>query len=72
MCLNPVNTEEALPLRERSKWRDPRCDADAVSAANHLTHMGASCGANFAANSNATPSAALAANHSATGMPDLI
>jgi len=31
--------------------------------------MGASCDANFAANSNATPFAVFAANHSAALMP---
>jgi hypothetical protein len=63
---------EALPLRQRRKWRDPRCDAYAVPEANNLTHMGASFAANFNANLNATPSAALAANQSAAGMPNLI
>ncbi len=69
MYLNPFNTEEAEPLRQRRKWRDPRCDAYAVSAANNLTHMGASFAANFIANLNATPSAAFAANRSAAVMP---
>jgi hypothetical protein len=63
---------QAEPLRQRRKWRDPRCDAYAVSEANHLTHMGASFAANFTVNVNATPSAAFAANHSAAGMPNLI
>ena len=72
MFLNPFNTEEALPLRQRRIWRDPRCDAYAVSEANHLTHMGASCVANVIANLNVTPAAAFAANHSAAGMPSLI
>ena len=72
MFLNPFNTGKALPLRQRRKWRDPRCDAYAVSDANHLTHMGASCAANLIANLNATPSAAFAANRSAAGMPNLI
>ena len=72
MFLNPFNTEEAEPLRQRRKWRDPRCDAYAVSEANHLTHMGAACAANFIANANATPSAAFAAKRSAAGMPSLI
>jgi hypothetical protein len=53
MFLNPFKTEEAEPLRQRRKWRDPRCDAYAVSGANHLTHMGASFAANFIANVNA-------------------
>ena len=69
MYLNPFNTEEALPLRQRRIWRDPRCDAYEVSEANHLTHMVASCAANLIANLNATPAAAFAANHSAAGMP---
>jgi hypothetical protein len=72
MYLNPFNTEEALPLRQRRKWRDPRCDAYAMSEATILTHMGASCAANLIANLNATQSAALAANQSAAGMPHLI
>ena len=72
MFLNPFNTEEAEPLRQRRKWRDPRCDAYAVSETNNLTHMGASCDAHFGANLNATPSAAFAANHSVIGMPSLI
>ena len=63
---------QAGPLRQRRKWRDPRCDAYAVSEANHLTHIGASCAANFIANLNAKPSAASAATHSAAGMPHLI
>jgi hypothetical protein len=70
--LNPFNTEEAEPLRQRRKWRDPRCDAYAASEAKHLTHMGAACATNFNANVNATPFAALAANHSAAGMPKSI
>ncbi|MFZ0829489.1 MAG: hypothetical protein WAO02_18925 [Verrucomicrobiia bacterium] len=72
MYLNPFNTEEAEPLRQRRKWRDPRCDAYAVSKANNFTHTGASYAANFIANVNATPSAALAANRSAADMPTLI
>ena len=60
---------QAEPLRQRRKWREPRCDAYAVSEANHLTHMGASCAASFVANLNSMPSAAFAANHSAAGMP---
>ena len=72
MFLNPFNTEEALPLRKRRKWRDPRCDAYAMSEATILTHMGASCAANVVANLNATPSAAFAANQSAASIPNLI
>ena len=72
MFLNPFKIEEALPLRQRRKWRDPRYDAYAVSEANNLTHMGAACAANFVANLIAKLSAALAANHSAAGMPSLI
>jgi len=72
MYLNPFNTEEAEPLRQRRKWRDPRCDAYAVSEANNLTHRVASCAANVIANFNATPSTAIAANHSAAGMQNLI
>jgi hypothetical protein len=72
MFLNPFNTGQAEPLRQRRKWRDPRCDAYAVSEANTLTHMGASFAANFIANVNTTPSAAFAAKRSAAVMPDLI
>ena len=72
MFLNPFNTEEAEPLRQRRKWRDPRCDAHAVSDANIRAHIGASCDAHFGANPSATPSAAFAANHSAVGMPKSI
>src|ERR1022692_541671 len=63
---------QAGPLRQRRKWRDPRCDAYAVSEANHLTHMGASCAASFVANLNSMPSAAFGANHSSAGMPNSI
>jgi len=69
MFLNPFNTGQAGPLRQRRKWRDPRCDADAVSEAKHATHLGASWAANIFANLNATPSAAFTANHFAAGMP---
>jgi hypothetical protein len=68
MYLNLFKTGQAEPLRQRRKWRDPRCDAYAVPEANNLTHMVASCAANLIANLNATPSAAFAANHSAAGM----
>ena len=63
---------QAEPLRQRRKWRDPRCDAYAASKAKNLTHMGASFAAIFIANLNTTPSAAFAANHSAAGMPESI
>ena len=72
MFLNPFNTGQAEPLRQRRKWRDPRCDAYAASDANNLTHMGASFAANLIANVNATPSATFAANRSAAVMPNLI
>ena len=69
MYLNPFKREEAEPLRQRRIWRYPRCDAKVASQGNNRTHMGASCDANFAANSNATPFAVFAANHSAALMP---
>jgi hypothetical protein len=72
MFLNLFNRGQAEPLRQRRKWRDPRCDAYAVSEANNLIHIGASKAANFVANLNATPSAALATSHSAAGRPVLI
>ena len=69
MYLNPFKREEALPLRKRRIWRNPRCNAKPASKANIHAHIGASCDANFAANSNATPFAVFAANHSAALMP---
>ena len=72
MYLNPFKAEEAEPLRQRRKWRNPRCDAYAVSEAKNLTHIGAPSAANFVANLAATPFAAFVANHSAAVMPNLI
>ena len=72
MYLNPFKREEALPLRKRRIWRNPRCNAKPASEANIRAHIGASCDAHFGANSNATPSAAIAANHSAAFMPNFI
>ena len=65
MFLNPFNTEEALPLRERRMWRNPRCDAKPASNAHFRAHIGASCDAHFGGNSNATPSERFAANNGA-------
>ena len=72
MFLNPFNTGQAEPLRQRRIWRDPRREAYAVSEANSLTHMGASFAANVIANLNATQSATLVANQSVAGMPESI
>ena len=72
MFLNPLNRGQAGPLRQRRKWRDSRCDAYAVSEANNLAHMGTAFAANFIANLNTKPSAALAANSSAAVMLNLI
>ena len=72
MFLNLFNRGQAEPLRQRRKWREPRCDAYTASESNNLTHMGASYAANFVMNINAKPSARYAANHSAAGMPSLI
>ena len=72
MFLNPFNTEEALPLRERRMWRKPRCNAKPASEANNRAHIGASCDAHFGANSNATPSALFAANNCAASTPSSI
>ena len=72
MYLNPFKREEALPLRERRMWRNPRCNANAASEANIRAHIGASCDAHFAANSNATPSALFAANNCAASTPSSI
>ena len=69
MYLNPFKREEALPLRERRKWRNPRCNAKPVSNAHFRAHVGASCDAHFGANSNATPSALFAANNCAASTP---
>jgi hypothetical protein len=65
MFLNPFNTEEALPLRERRMWRNLRCNAKPASEANIHSHIGASCDAHIVANSNATPFALFAANNCA-------
>ena len=72
MFLNPFNTEEALPLRERRMWRNPRCNAKPASEANNRAHIGASCDAHFVANSNATLSALFAANNCAASTPSSI
>ena len=72
MYLNPFKREEALPLRERRIWRNPRCNAKPASEANIHAHIGASCDAHFVANSNATPSALFAANNCAASMPSSI
>jgi hypothetical protein len=72
MFLNPFNTEEALPLRERRMWRNPRCNAKPASEANIRAHIGASCDAHFGANLNATPSALFAANNCAAPMTSSI
>lgn len=72
MFLNPFKREEALPLRKRRIWRNPRCNAKTASDANFRAHIGASCDAHFVANSNATPSALLAANNGAASTPSSI
>ncbi len=72
MYLNLFKTGQALPLRKRRIWRNPRCNAKPASEANIRAHIGASCDAHFGANLNATPTAALAANQSATGIAHLI
>ena len=72
MFLNPFDAEEAGPLRQRRKWRDPRFGAKPASEATLCAHIGASCDAHFGANLNATPSALLAANNCATSMPSSI
>jgi hypothetical protein len=72
MFLNPFKTGQAEPLRQRRKWRNPRCDAYAVSEANNLTHIGAPSAANFVANLAATPFAAFVANNCAASMPSSI
>ena len=65
MFLNPFNTGQAEPLRERRKWRTLRRNAYAVFDAHFHAHIGALDEAHFAANFNATPSGAFAANNHA-------
>ena len=72
MYLNPFKAEEALPLRSRRMWRNPRCNAKTASEANIRAHIGASCDAHFGANLNATPSVLFAANNCAASMPSSI
>ena len=72
MCLNLFKTGQAVPLRKRRIWRNPRCNAKPASEANIRAHIGASCDAHIVANSNATPSALFAANHCAASMPSSI
>ena len=72
MYLNPFKAEEALPLRERRMWRNPRCNANPASNEHFRAHNGASCQAHFGANLNATPSALFAANSGAASMPSSI
>ena len=72
MYLNLFKTGQALPLRKRRIWRNPRCNAKPASEANIRAHIGASCDAHIVANSNATPSALFAANNCAASMPSSI
>ena len=72
MYLNLFKREEALPLRQRRMWRNPRCNAKPASEANIHAHIGASCDAYIVANSNATPSALFAANNCAASIPSSI
>jgi hypothetical protein len=72
MYLNPFKREEALPLRQRRMWRNPRCNAKPASEANIRAHIGASCDAHFGANLDATPYALFAANNCAASMPSSI
>jgi hypothetical protein len=68
MFLNPFNTEEALPLRERRTWQTLRRKAYAVFDGNFHAHIGASYEAHFVANFNATPFEAFTASHRAASM----
>ena len=72
MYLNLFKTGQALPLRKRRIWRNPRCNANPASEANIHAHIGASCDAHIVANSNTTPSAQFAANNCAASMPSSI
>jgi hypothetical protein len=72
MYLNPFKREEALPLRKRRMWRNPRGNAKPASEANIHAHIGASSDAHIVANSNATPSALFATNNGAASTPSSI
>jgi hypothetical protein len=72
MFLNPFNTGQALPLRERRTWRTLRRNAYAVFDAHFHAHIGASYEAHLAANFNATPFEAFAANNHAASMTSSI
>ena len=72
MYLNPFKREEALPLRQRRMWRNPRCNAKPASEANIRAHIGASFDGHFGANLNATPSALFATNNCAAAIPSSI
>jgi hypothetical protein len=72
MYLNLFKTGQALPLRQRRMWRNPRCNAKPASEANIRAHIGASCNAHFGANFDAMPSALFAANNCAASMPSSI
>jgi len=72
MYLNLFKTGQALPLRKRRIWRNPRCNAKPASKANIHAHIGASCVAHFGANSKAMPSALFAANNCAASTPSSI
>jgi hypothetical protein len=68
MSLNLFKAEQALLLNKLRFLCFARCAANGKSVANRPAHMGASSDANLVVNSNATPSASFAANHSATLM----
>ena len=72
MYLNLFKTGQALPIRKRRIWRNPRCNAKPASKTNIHAHIGASCDAHIVANSNATPSALFAANNCVASMPSSI
>jgi hypothetical protein len=72
MYLNLFNREEALPLRERRKRRTQRRNAYAEFDAHFHAHIGASDEAHIAANFNATPFEAFAANNRAASMTSSI
>ena len=72
MFLNPFNTGQAEPLRERRTLRTLRRNAYAVFDAHFQAHIGASYEAHFAANFNVPPSEAFAANNHAASMASSI
>jgi|ERR1035438_297137 hypothetical protein len=68
----PLYAKQAEPLRQRRKWRNPRCNAKPASEANIREIIGASCNPHFGASLDAAPFALYAANNCAASMPSSI